>query len=240
MIRRDFMAGFTLAAGALARAQEPLPAPRPAPGPAEIPPAGEELLLTGTRLVLRVREVIPHDGIAPAERVLNGQPAIKPCDRFLADIDGARQGAAAIGGKIESISPPGLFGREGKMNLLLSQVVESRGDQVRPWRLVAGAEGPAGRHRRLLLNSLLLAEGAGVGSSIASQFTFSSANPGIMAIGGGAGLVIATAIAATRRGVAARLDPGDRFEATVGDTKCKPLPPAGEFTIYPAQERAKP
>ena len=97
MIRRDFMAGFTLAAGTLARAQEPLPAPRPTSGPAEIPPAGEELLLTGTRLVLRVREVVTHDGVAPAERVLNGQPAIKPGDRFLADIDGARLGAAAIG-----------------------------------------------------------------------------------------------------------------------------------------------
>lgn len=240
MIRREFMARFTLAAGGFAHAQDLLPTPRPETGSMESPPAGGELLFTGTRLVLRVREVVPHDGVAPAERVLNGLPAIQPCDRFLADIDGTRQAAAAVGGKIEGISPPGLFGKEGKIHLLLSQVVESREDGLRPWRLVAGTEGPAGRHRRLLLNSLLLAEGVGVGSSIASQFTFSSANPGIMAIGGGAGLVIASAIAAARRGVAARLDPGDRFEATVGGAKCKPLPPTGELTIYPAQERTKP
>ena len=240
MIRRDFLSSLALSAGALAHAQEPLPAPRPESGAGGIPPIREPLLVTGARLVFRVREVVPHDGIAPAERVLNGLPAIQPCDRFLADIDGTPLGAATIGGKIESISPPGIFGKEGKLHLLLSQVVESRDHNMRPWRLVAGAEGPAGHHRRLLLNSLLLAEGVGVGSSIASQFTFSSANPGIMAIGGGAGLVVASAIAATRRGVAARLDPGDRFEATVGGTKCKPLPPTGEFSIYPAQERAKP
>ncbi|MFM7113858.1 MAG: hypothetical protein ACKO26_22205 [Planctomycetota bacterium] len=240
MIRRVFATVFAATAFRYLAAQGTLPAPRQIPGPSKESAPVEEVLQAGAHVVLRIREVISHDGIPPAERILNGQPPLKPFDRFIAEVDGGHPPRSVIGGMIDGISPPSRFGKEGKLRLLLSQVVESHDGRVRPWQLTAGTEGHRDRHRRLLLNSLLLAEGVGVGSSIASQFTFSSANPGIMAIGGGAGLLIATAIAATRRGAAARLDPGDKFEVTVGGAKCKPLPTGTEMTIYPAQERSKP
>ncbi|MBM4095720.1 MAG: hypothetical protein FJ261_02990 [Planctomycetes bacterium] len=240
MIRRVFATVFAATACRYLAAQGTLPAPRQIPGSSKESAPVEEVLQAGAHVVLRIREVISHDGIPPAERILNGQPPLKPFDRFIAEVDGGHPPRSVIGGMIDGISPPSRFGKEGKLRLLLSQVVESHDGRVRPWQLTAGTEGHRDRHRRLLLNSLLLAEGVGVGSSIASQFTFSSANPGIMAIGGGAGLLIATAIAATRRGAAARLDPGDKFEVTVGGAKCKPLPTGTEMTIYPAQERSKP
>jgi len=240
MIRRVFATVFAATACRYLAAQGTLPAPRQIPGSSKESAPVEEVLQAGAHVALRIREVISHDGIPPAERILNGQPPLKPLDRFIAEVDGGHPPRSVIGGMIDGISPPSRFGKEGKLRLLLSQVVESHGGRVRPWQLTAGTEGHRDRHRRLLLNSLLLAEGVGVGSSIASQFTFSSANPGIMAIGGGAGLLIATAIAATRRGAAARLDPGDKFEVTVGGAKCKPLPTGTEMTIYPAQERSKP
>ena len=58
-----------------------------APLAPEPPPAASEtaLLRPGETVTLRVRQVIPCDGLTPGERLLSGRPAIMPGDRVVAE-----------------------------------------------------------------------------------------------------------------------------------------------------------
>ena len=220
---------------------ETLPVPRPLEKPVR---PSEAVLAAGETTRLRVRQVRPHDGMAPAERLLNSRAPLQPGDTFIADVEclkpaGSPNATAPVGGRVEKIDPPGLFGREGRLHLILSQIVRQEEGRLVPWHLETHAEDAMSRRNRLLLNSLFALEGIGVGTSVAAQFSFSNANPSLLALGGGVGFIIATAMTATRRGLPARLDPGDRFEVTVGGLRCRPLPSSPEILIFPAQEAKK-
>ncbi len=58
-----------------------------APLAPEPPPAVSKtaLLRPGETVTLRVRQVIPVDGLNPGERLLSGRPAIMPGDRVVAE-----------------------------------------------------------------------------------------------------------------------------------------------------------
>jgi hypothetical protein len=55
-------------------------APEPSPAPSET-----ARLRPGETVTLRVRQVIPRDGLTPGERLLSGKPAIMPGDRVIAE-----------------------------------------------------------------------------------------------------------------------------------------------------------
>jgi len=241
MHRRVFLLATGSALGRSLMGGEPLPVPRSLEKP--VRPA-EAVLASGEITRLRVRQVRPHDGMAPAERLLNSRAPLQIGDTFIADVECPKpisgpSAAAPVGGRVEKIDPPGLFGREGRLHLMLSQIVRQEEGRLVPWHLETHAEDAMSRRNRLLLNSLFALEGVGVGTSIAAQFSFSNANPSLLALGGGVGFIIATAMTATRRGLPARLEPGDRFEVTVGGVRCRPLPSSPDMIVYPAKEAKK-
>lgn len=241
MQRRVFLLVSGSLAGQSLFGAEPLPIPRPLESP---PKPSEAVLTAGETTRLRIRQVRPHDGMAPAERLLNSQAPLQPGDTFIADVEclkptDVRRTAAPVGGRVEKIDRPGYFGREGRLHLMLSQMVRQEEGRLIPWHLETHAEDAMSRHNRLLLNSLFALEGVAVGASIAAQFSFSNANPSLLALGGGVGFIIATAMTATRRGLPARLEPGDRFEVNVGGLRCRPLPSSPEMLVFPAREAKK-
>ena len=74
--------GVAWARPASAQSEAPI-----APLAPEPPPAASETarLRPGETVTLRVRQVIPCDGLTPGERLLSGRPAITPGDRVVAE-----------------------------------------------------------------------------------------------------------------------------------------------------------
>lgn len=241
--RRAFLtaAGGYCAATAGAQESAILPAPRPVADPTTVKVA-PTVLVSGSTTILRVRQVLPHDGLAPGDRLLNSQCDLQVGDRFLAEmVDQARiagQNPAMIGGEVAEIVAPGRFGKNGKLYLRLSQLVRREEDTIVPWTLDTTDFAKHPHLRRALINSLFLGEGAGMGMSIAAQFSFTGVNPLFMGIGAGAGLLVGIGLCALRRGTTARLEPGDTFEVEVGSCRCRVLPRSTEMLLYPAMAPA--
>ena len=154
----------------------------------EPPPAASETarLRPGETVTLRVRQVIPHDGLTPGERLLSGRPAIMPGDRVVAEV--VRPGMhppALIGGTIVHIAPPRRFAKPGRVTLQLGQLVQTapgRSELV-PWIFDLEDRRFNVQMRRRLMLALFAAEGAGVGMSLGAQG--GPANPAYLGLGAG-------------------------------------------------------
>ena len=145
-----------------------------APLAPEPPPAASEtaLLRPGETVTLRVRQVIPCDGLTPGERLLSGRPAIMPGDRVVAeDVRPGVHPPALIGGTIVHIAPPKRFAKPGRVTLELGQLVQAapgRSELV-PWVFDLEDRRFNVQMRRRLMLALFAAEGAGIGASLARR-----------------------------------------------------------------------
>ena len=95
--------GAGAAAGAQSEARIAPLVPEPPPSPSQ-----KALLRPGETVTLRVRQIIPSDGLSAGERLLSGRPPIAKGDRVLAEV--VRTGMhppALVGGTIAHIAPPG-------------------------------------------------------------------------------------------------------------------------------------
>lgn len=199
-------------------------------------PPDPPLLQTGQTVTLRIRQVFPADGLSPGERLLNSRSPIQAGDRFLAEIlEPHCPHPPLVGGRVTRVKPSGCFGRPGYVTLELSQLVQMGDGQTRmiPWQVDLEDRGFPARLRRVILSTLLGAEGAALGATFGAQF----ANGNDMAwLGGfaGAGLVLGVAYATLQRGVDPHLEPGDTFHAVVGNLSCKPVPRDWQTVLYPA------
>jgi hypothetical protein len=213
-----------------------------APLAPEPPRAKSEIarLRPGETVTLRVRQVIPCDGLTAGERLLSGRPAIVPGDRVLAEHvrPGARP-AALIGGTIVHIEQPKRLAKPGRVTLELKQVVHAAagGSELYPWVFDLEDSRFNVQMRRRLMLALFAAEGAGIGASIGAQAGPSS--PAYLGLGAGAGLLTGIGYASLMPGREASLEPGDTFTITVGTLSYRPLAPSPPLSLYPAANPAK-
>jgi len=189
------------------------------------------VLAPGAKAVLRVRRVIPCDGLARGERLLNGLPPLKPGDTFTAEVIDSPGGPPVIlAGSVTEITPPGRFGRPGKVTVQLAQ------PDAAGWWLDVEDQRFTSAHRRRLITSLFLLEGFGVGASIGAQINQGSRKAEATLIGAGAGLLLGLAYASFQPGQEASLEPGDTLAVVVGSVCAKKVPPEVPLTVYPARE----
>jgi hypothetical protein len=213
-----------------------------APSAPEPPPAASKtaLLRPGETVTLRVRQVIPCDGLAPGERLLNGRPAIVPGDRVVAeDVRPGRHTAALIGGTIVHIAPPRRFAKPGQVTLELGQLARAAPGrpELVPWAFDLEDKRFNVQMRRRLTLALFAAEGAGIGMSLGAQA--GPSNPAYLGLGAGVGLLTGIGYASLMPGREASLEPGDTFRITVGTLSFRPLAPSPPFSLYPAPDAAK-
>src|SRR5262245_35901879 len=116
-----------------------------APLAPEPPPAASETarLRPGETVTLRIRQVIPCDGLTPGERLLSGRPAIRPGDRVVAEV--VRPGVhppALIGGTIVHIAPPKRFAKPSRVTLPLGQLLQAAPGRSELGPVVVDVEDP--------------------------------------------------------------------------------------------------
>jgi hypothetical protein len=212
------------------------------PAGPEPPPAASQTarLRPGETVTLRVRQVIPHDGLTAGERLLSGRPAIAPGDRVVAeDVRPGMHPPALIGGTIVHIAPPRRFAKPGRLTLELGQLVQTapgRSELV-PWVFDLEDRRFNVQMRRRLMLALFAAEGAGIGTSLGAQA--GPSNPAYMGLGAGVGLLTGIGYASLMPGRQASLEPGDTFKITVGTLSYRPLDPSPPLSLYPAPDPAK-
>jgi hypothetical protein len=229
--------GVASARPASAQSEAPI-----APSAPEPPPAASETarLRPGETVTLRVRQVIPCDGLTPGERLLSGRPAIMPGDRVVAeDVRTGVHPPALIGGTIVHIAPPRRFAKPGRVTLQLGQLVQTapgRSELV-PWVFDLEDRRFNVQMRRRLMLALFAAEGAGIGMSLGAQA--GPANPAYLGLGAGVGLLTGIGYASLMPGREAGLEPGDTFEITVGTLSFRPLAPSPPLSLHPAPDPAK-
>jgi hypothetical protein len=201
------------------------------------PPDDAALLRAGGEVTLRVRQVIPHDGLSRGERLLNGRPPLQPGDRVLAEVvEPPGRPPVLVGGVVAGVTPPGRFGRPGRVTLELAQFAAVADDAVSaaPWRFdIEDARFSPARRRRLL-TTLFMLEGLGAGAAVGAQFD--RGRVGAVAGGAGVGLILGTAYAACQPGRVASLEPGDTLCVTVGGVCARVLPPETRLAIFPAAD----
>jgi hypothetical protein len=222
---------------ASAQAEAPI-----APRLPEPPPAASETarLRPGETVTLRVRQVIPRDGLAAGERLLNGLPAIAPGDRVIAE--NVRPGArppALIGGTVVHIEPPKRFAKPGRLTLELGQLVQtSQGrDEFVPWIFDLEDRRFNVQMRRRITLALFAAEGAGIGASLGAQA--GPPSPAYLGMGAGIGLLTGIGYASLMPGREASLEPGDTFRITVGTLSYRPLTSSPPLSVHPAPDPSK-
>jgi hypothetical protein len=220
-----------------AQSEAPIAPPAAEPPPAASAPA---LLRPGETVTLRVRQVLPCDGLSAGERLLNGRPPIVPGDRVLAEVvqPGVRP-PALIGGRIVHIAPPQRFARPGRVTLELGQFVQvapGRSELV-PWIFDLEDRRFNVQMRRRLLLALFAAEGGGIGASLGAQA--GPGNPAYIGLGAGIGLLTGIGYASLMHGRQASLEPGDTFKITVGTLSYRPLAPSPPLELHPAPDPAK-
>jgi hypothetical protein len=229
--------GIGWARPAYAQSETPI-----APLAPEPPPAASETarLRPGETVTLRVRQVIPCDGLTAGERLLSGRPAIAPGDRVVAEDVRARvRPPALIGGTIVHIARPKRFAKPGRVTLELGQfvqVVPGRSELV-PWVFDLEDRRFNVQMRRRLTLALFAAEGAGIGTSLGAQAGPSS--PAYLGLGAGVGLLTGIGYASLMPGREASLEPGDTFKITVGTLSYRPLSPSPPLSLHPAPDPAK-
>ena len=237
MLLAVVLLGVADARFASAQSEAPIAPPGPEPRPAASEPAK---LHAGETITLRVRQVIPCDGLTPGERLLSGMPAIATGDRVLAEY--VRPGVrppALIGGSIVQIAPPKRFAKPGRLTLQLSQLVEpvpGRSELV-PWVFDLEDRRFNVQMRRRLMLALFAAEGIGIGMSIGAQA--GPASPAYLGLGAGVGLLTGIGYASLMPGRVASLEPGDTFKITVGTVSYRPLSPSPPLSLHPAPDPSK-
>jgi hypothetical protein len=202
------------APAAIAQSEAPISPLAPEP-----PAARSEMarLRPGETVTLRVRQVIPCDGLSAGERLLSGRPAIAPGDRVL--LEDVRPGVhlpALIGGTIAHVAPPKRFAKPGRVTLELGQLVQKAPGQSQlvPWIFDLEDRRFNVEMRRRLTLALFAAEGAGIGASLGAQAGPSS--PAYLGLGAGVGLLTGIGYASLMPGREGSLEPGDSFRVTVG------------------------
>jgi hypothetical protein len=229
--------GVAWARPASAQSEAPI-----APSAPEPPPAASETarLRPGETVTLRVRQVIPCDGLTPGERLLNGRPAIMPGDRVIAeDVRPGVHPPALIGGTIVHIAPPRRFAKPGRVTLQLGQLVQAAPGrpELVPWVFDLEDRRFNVQMRRRLMLALFVAEGAGIGASLGAQAGPSS--PAYLGLGAGVGLLTGIGYASLMPGREASLEPGDTFQITVGTLSYRPLSSSSPLSLHPAPDPAK-
>jgi hypothetical protein len=197
-------------------------------------------LRPGETVTLRVRQVIPCDGLTAGERLLNGRPAITPGDRVVAeDVRPGVHPPALIGGTIVHIAPPKRFAKPGRVTLELGQLVQAAPDrsELVPWVFDLEDRRFNVEMRRRLTLALFAAEGAGIGASLGAQA--GPSNPAYLGLGAGVGLLTGIGYASLMPGREASLEPGDTFKITVGTLSYRPLAPSPPLALHPAPDPAK-
>jgi hypothetical protein len=206
------------------------------------PLRADAVLRPGEAITLRIRQVLPADGLSPGERLLNSRQPIQPGDRFLAEIvDPPCSPPALVGGSVTRTTTPGWFGRPGSVTLQLSQLVETADGQTRllPWRIDLADRRLSTQARRLLLTALFGLEGAGLAAVIGAQTGVTPKKILPVSAGAGAGLLLGLGYASFQRGREPSLEPGDTFHLVVGTTSCQPLPRDLQTMLYPAVDSAQ-
>jgi hypothetical protein len=205
-------------------------------------PVTEAVLRPGEPMTLRIRQILPSDGLSPAERVLNSRNTIVPGDRFLAEVVQPHcDPPALVGGTVTKVTRPGKFGRPGSITLQLSQIVATVDGQTQPvpWQIDLADRSTSSRMRRALITALFGLEGAIIGTSIGVQNPNNPAYGGAVAAGAGAGLLLGLGYASFQRGLEATLEPGDTFQIVVGTMFYKPVPRDLQTILYPAADPNK-
>jgi hypothetical protein len=229
--------GVAWARPASAQSEAPI-----APMASEPPPAASEAarLRSGETVTLRIRQVIPRDGLTAGERLLSGRPAIAPGDRVVAeDVRPGVHPAALIGGTIVSIAPPGRFAKPGRVTLELGQLVQAapgRSELV-PWVFDLEDRRFNVQMRRRVMLALFAAEGVGIGMSLGAQA--GPSNPAYLGLGAGVGLLTGIGYASLMPGREGSLEPGDTFKITVGTLSYRPLASSPPLSLHPAPDPAK-
>lgn len=198
------------------------------------PPAysGNGGLVPGTEVNLRVRQVIPVDGLSRGERMLNGQHPLKPGDLFTAEWPApSGQPAMILAGCVEEVVPPRRFGRPGKVSVKIAWPFDASGNR---WSFDIEDQRFTSAQKRRAITTLFLAEGFALGASVGANLDRgrSAATLG----GGGVGLVVGLAYASLQPGQAASLEPGDTLAVVVGTSEVRKLPPEVPLKVYPVHE----
>jgi hypothetical protein len=229
--------GVAWARQASAQSEAPIAPLAPEPPPAV---SATARLRPGETVTLRVRQVIPRDGLTAGERLLNGRPAIAPGDRVVAeDVRPGMHPPMLIGGTIVHIAPPRRFAKPGRVTLELGQLVQTvpgRSELV-PWVFDLEDRRFNVQMRRRLMLALFAAEGAGIGASLGAQA--GPSNPAYLGLGAGVGLLTGIGYASLMPGREASLEPGDTFQITVGTLSYRPLAPSPPLSLHPAPDPAK-
>lgn len=209
--------------------------PEPPPSPSQ--PA---LLRTGETVTLRIRQVIPCDGLSPGERQLSGRAGVSRGDRVVAEVVEPRQTPPAlVGGTIVQVDPPRRFAKPGRVILELGQLVQGGGGRsgMVPWVFDLEDRRFNVQMRRRLILSLFAAEGLGVGASLGAQA--GQGHPLYIAGGAGVGLLTGIGYASLMPGREATLEPGDSFRITVGTLSYRPIEPSPPLSLHPAADPSK-
>jgi hypothetical protein len=220
----------------------PVAPPLPAAPTVPAAPPNEAVLRPGETVTLRIRQVVPPDGLSPGERLLNSRNPILPGDRFLAEVvQPPCHPPALVGGTVTKVTPPGWFGRPGYVTLQLSQLVESvdGASRLLPWRIDLADRSVTTQSRRALLTALFGLEGAILGASIGFQNPNNPAVGAAVAGGAGGGLLLGLGYASFQRGLEASLEPGDTFRIVVGTMSYHPVPRDLQTILYPAADPSK-
>jgi len=196
-------------------------------------PVSTETLTPGAEVVLRVRQVIPSDGLSRGERMLNGLEPIKAGDLFTAELPAPPgQPALILIGCVEEVIPPRRFGRPGKVSVKLAWSFDPAGGERCNFDVEDQRFSSA--QKRRAITTLFMVEGFAMGASVGSNLDGgrSAATLG----GGGVGLLLGIAYASLQPGQAASLEPGDTLAVMVGTTDVKKLPPESPLKVFPAHE----
>ena len=231
------LVGVAWALPASGQSEAPIAPLAPEPPPA---PRQTARLRPGETVTLRIRQVIPCDGLTPGERLLSGRPAIKPGDRVIAeDVRPGLHPPAIIGGTIVQIVPPKRFAKPGHVTLELGQLVQATpgGSELVPWVFDLEDRRFNVQMRRRLMLALFAAEGAGIGMSLGAQA--GPASPAYLGLGAGVGLLTGVGYASLMPGREASLEPGDTFKITVGTLEYRPLAPSPPLSLHPAADPAE-
>lgn len=189
-------------------------------------------IASGTEVNLRVRQVIPADGLSRGERMLNGEHPVKPGDVFTAEWPVAPgQPPIILAGCVREVIPPRRFGRPGKISVNIAWPFDASGRQ---WNFDIEDQRFTSAQKRHAITTLFLAEGFALGASVGANIDHGKS--GATLGGGGVGMVLGLAYASLQPGQAASLEPGDTLAVVVGSTEVRKLPPETPLKVYPAHE----
>ncbi|MBN9522131.1 hypothetical protein J0H58_27035 [bacterium] len=195
----------------------------------------ESDLAPGAKVTLRVRQVIPADGLSRGERLLNGLPPLRAGDVFTAELVApSSRPVLILAGCVDSVTPPGRFGRPGKVSVKLAWPLGPAGGQAGRWGFDVEDQRFTSAHRRRAITALFLAEGLALGASVGT--TLDRGKAAATLGGGGVGLLLGVAYASLQPGQEGSLEPGDTLAVVVGTTAAKKLPPDAPLTVFPAHE----